>query len=183
MPEKIEIIYDFNGYADPGIKNVELSRVNGYKTIITKEGEEIMKEGKEIMTEEYRLKNLGGADARRIIECADQKDINVDKIIEFINKLKGGEKMTEEKMTEEEYLKKEGKNLEKIEKYISENPGTEYRDAVLAVSDKDELSENEQKVEEYIQKCKSQGIEVTYRQAVLKVLDRSEPEETGKKEE
>jgi len=35
------IIYDYDGYKDPKIKNVEVSKVNGYKTIITKEGKEV----------------------------------------------------------------------------------------------------------------------------------------------
>jgi len=30
MPKIISIIYDFNGYKDPGIKDVKVSRVNGY---------------------------------------------------------------------------------------------------------------------------------------------------------
>ena len=38
MIDKMIIIYDYDGYKDPKIKNVEVSRVNGYKTIITKEG-------------------------------------------------------------------------------------------------------------------------------------------------
>lgn len=133
------------------------------------------------MEEKYNLKNISGSDAKKILECADQKDIDIEKIIGFINKLKGGKKMTEEKMTEEQYLEKEEENLKKIEKYIEENPGTEYRDAVLFCLDKAELTPQEKKVEEYIEKCKSQGIEITYRQAVLKVLDKSEPE--PKKEE
>ena len=204
MPEKIEIIYNFNGY----------------RTIIKKEGEEKM--------EEYKLKNLNGADAKRILEIADQENIDIEAIIDFIKK-KGVKKMSDEKTNDEkrfteeekkvqefmakpinkgvsyrqavlivldrsepetkkefteeekENIKKEEENIKKVEKYISENPKVEYRTAVLTVLGKGELNENEKKVEEYIEKCKSQGIEVTYREAVLRVLDKSEPE--PKKEE
>ena len=31
--------------------------------------------------EEYHLKNISGADAKKILECADQKDIDIEKII------------------------------------------------------------------------------------------------------
>jgi hypothetical protein len=41
MVDKMIIIYDYDGYKDPKIKNVEVSKVNGYKTIITKEGKEV----------------------------------------------------------------------------------------------------------------------------------------------
>jgi hypothetical protein len=41
MYEKAIIIYDYDGYKDPSIKDVEVSKVNGYKTIITKEGKEV----------------------------------------------------------------------------------------------------------------------------------------------
>lgn len=125
--------------------------------------------------EDYHLKNLTGEDAKKILECADQEGINVEKIIEFINELKGGKRMSDEKMTEEQFIEKEKKDLEKIEKYIEANPGVNYRDAVLFCVDRRELTPQEKKVEEYIEKCKSQGIEVTYRQAVLAVLDKSEP--------
>lgn len=135
------------------------------------------------MKAEANLKYLTGEGAKKILECADYENVDIEKIIEFINKLKGGKKMTDEKMTEEQYLEKEKENLEKIEKYIEENPGTEYRDAVLFCLDKKELTPEEKKVEEYIEKCKSQGISITYRQAVLKVLDFSEEPEKPKKEE
>ncbi|GAI73087.1 unnamed protein product, partial [marine sediment metagenome] len=36
--DKMIIIYDFNGFKDPKIKDVKLNRINGYKTVITKEG-------------------------------------------------------------------------------------------------------------------------------------------------
>jgi len=92
MPEKIEIIYDFNGYLDPEIKNVEVSRVNGYKTVITKEGEERM-------TEEHKLQNISGADAKKILECADQEGVNVEDLLSSIKKSikkeKGESKMTD----------------------------------------------------------------------------------------
>jgi len=129
--------------------------------------------------EEYHLKNLSGEDAKKILETADQESIDIEKIIEFINKLKGGEKMSDEKMTEEQYTQKQKEDLEKIEEYIEKHPGTEYRDAVLGVLNKEELSEEEKKVEKYLEDHKSENL--TYRQAVLACLDKSEPE--PKKEE
>ncbi|RXG63926.1 hypothetical protein ES695_14900, partial [Candidatus Atribacteria bacterium 1244-E10-H5-B2] len=78
MPEKIEIIYDFDGFANPGIKKVELSRINGYKTIITKEGEKEM--------EEYKLSNLTGSQAKKILELADQEGVNVEDLLSSIKK-------------------------------------------------------------------------------------------------
>lgn len=159
MFEKIEIIYDFNGYADPNIKNVERTRVNGYKTIITK----IMKEGKEEMTEEYKLKKLSGADAKRILEIADQENIDIEAIIDFIKKLKGAKKMSndKEKKDEERYSQEEIKVNKYLEDHKSEN--LTYRDAVIAVLDRSEpeikkeftaeekkQKEDLKKVEEYI---------------------------------
>ncbi|MBA7500865.1 hypothetical protein ES704_03639 [subsurface metagenome] len=125
MPEKIEIIYDYDGYKDPGIKNVELTRVNGYRTKITKEG-------KEEMTEEYKLKNLSGADAKRILEIADREDIDVEAIIDFIKKRKEVKKMTnndEKRFTEEE---------KKVNAFLEKNPKMSYRDAVIEVLDRTE---------------------------------------------
>ncbi|MBA7551117.1 hypothetical protein ES705_43652 [subsurface metagenome] len=58
MSEKIEIIYDFNGYADPKIENVELTQVNGYRTKIIKGSEEKMI---------YKLKNLTDWQIKRIL--------------------------------------------------------------------------------------------------------------------
>ncbi|MBA7642829.1 hypothetical protein ES703_50538 [subsurface metagenome] len=133
--------------------------------------------------ESVEVKNISAENGKKMIELIDEANISVEKIKELINKEKGGKKMTDKKMTGEQYLEKEEENLKKIEKYIEENPGTEYRDAVLFCLDKAELSPAEKKVEEYIEKCKSQGISVTYRQAVLKVLDQSELEEPEKKEE
>ena len=158
MPEEkikvIEIIYDFNGY----------------KTIIKKEGEKIM--------EEYKLKNLTGSKARKILECADQKDINVEKIIEFINKLKGEKiKMTEKTDDEKKFSEEEKKVQEFMAK--PENKGVSYRDAVLKVLDrtepepkkeftKEEITkiENLKAVENYI----SANPRATYKEAVKVVL-------------
>ncbi len=112
MPEKIEIIYDFDGY----------------KTIIKKEGEEKM--------EEYKLKNLSGASARKILELADQKDIDTEKIIDFINKLRG-EKTKMTNLTDDERFNEEEK---KVQEFMAkpENKGVSYRDAVLKVLDRTE---------------------------------------------
>ena len=126
MPEKIEIIYDFNGFAGPGIKNVEVSRVNGYRTKITKEGEEKMV---------YQLKNITEANVKRIIECADFKGIDIEEIIKSINKIKEVSKMSNEKTDDEERFSKEEKI---VEKYQESHPGISYRDAVIASLDRTE---------------------------------------------
>ena len=184
MPEKIEIIYDFDGFANPKIKDVELKRVNGYKTIITKEG-------KEEMTEEYKLKNLNGSDAKRILECADQKDIDIEKIIGFINKLKG-EKMTDQTNDEKRFSEEE----KKVNAFLEKNPKVSYRQAVLTVLDKSEpepkkeFTEEEKqsiekqegdlkKVEEYLESHPK----TEYREAVKIVLNKDELNENEKKVE
>ena len=170
MPEKIEIIYDFNGYADPGIRKVELSRVNGYKTIITKEG-------KEEMTEEYKLKNLNGSDAKRILEIADRENIDVEAIIDFI-KLKGVKKMSDEKTNDEKRFSEEEK---KVQEFMAkpENKGVSYREAVLKVLDRTEPKPKKEFTEEEIKKREnlkavenylSANPRATYKEAVKVVL-------------
>ena len=169
MFEKIEIIHDFDGYADPGIKKVELTRVNGYKTVITKEGEEKMV---------YQLKNITEADVRKIIECADQKGIDIDKIIESINKLKGGkEKMTDQTNDEIRFTEEEKKVQEFMAK--PENKGVSYRDAVLKVLDRTEPKPKKEFTEEEIKKREnlkavenylSANPRATYKEAVKVVL-------------
>jgi hypothetical protein len=142
MPEKIEIIYDFGGYADPKIKDVELKRVNGYKTIITKEGEEKMV---------YQLKNITEADVKRIIECADHKGIDIEKIIESINKLKEVSKMSNEKTNDEKrFTEEEKKVTEYLELHKGEN--LTYRDAVVACLDRTEPEPKKEFTEEEIKK-------------------------------
>ncbi|GAH73526.1 unnamed protein product, partial [marine sediment metagenome] len=79
MVDKMIIIYDFNGFKDPKIKDVKLNRINGYKTVITKEGEERM-------TEEHKLKNISGSDAKKILELADQEGVNVEDLLSSIKK-------------------------------------------------------------------------------------------------
>lgn len=105
----------------------------------------------------------------------------IDKKFEIIyeknQKRKELRNMSKEEMTVEEYTQKQKEDLEKVEQYIEKHPKTDFREAVLAVLTKDDLSENEKKVEEYIEKHEG----CTYREAVLAVLDRSEPE--PKKEE
>jgi len=169
MFEKIEIIHDFDGYADPGIKKVELTRVNGYKTVITKEGEEKMV---------YQLKNITEADVRKIIECADQKGIDIDKIIESINKLKGGkEKMTDQTNDEIRFTEEEKKVQEFMAK--PENKGVSYRDAVLKVLDRTEPKPKKEFTEEEIKKREnlkavenylSANPRATYKEAVKVIL-------------
>ena len=181
MVEKIEIIYDFNGYADPKIKNVGLSRVNGYRTIITKEG-------KEEMTEEYKLKNLNGSDAKKILECADQKDIDIEKIIDFIKKLKGVKKMSNEKNDDEKRFTEEEK---KVQEYMArpENTNVSYREAVLKVLDRTEPKPKKEFTAEEIKKRENlKAVEnyilanprATYREAVKVVLQGEELTLEGK---
>lgn len=127
MFEKIEIIYDFNGYKDPEIKDVELTRVNGYKTIIKKEGERIM--------EEHKLVNITAADAKKILETADQENIDVEAIIDFIKKLKEVKKeMTDQSNDEKRFTEEE----KKVQEFMKSNPKISYRDAVLKVLDRTE---------------------------------------------
>ena len=169
MFEKIEIIYDFNGYADPKIKDIELTRVNGYKTIITKEG-------KEGMTEEYKLKNLNGSDAKRILEIADQENIDIEAIVGFIKGLKGVKKMSNEKTDDEKRFTEEEK---KVQKYMSEHKGVSYRDSVLACLDRTEPEPKKEVTEEQIKKREnlkavenyiSANPRATYKEAVKVVL-------------
>jgi len=128
--EKIEIIYNFNGWKDPKIKNVELTRVNGYKTVITKEGEERM-------TEEHKLKYLSGSDAKKILELADQEGVNVEDLLSSIkNSIKKGK--GESKMTDQEDDERFSKEVKIVEKYQEDHPGISYRDAVLASLDRTE---------------------------------------------
>lgn len=167
MFEKIEIIYDFNGYADPEIKNVELSRVNGYRTKITKEGREIMTEG-------YHLKNIKLENVKKIMELIDEANISLEEIQEFIIKKKGVKKEMgdEEKFTTEE---------KKVQEFMTkpENKSVSYRDAVLKVLDRTEPEpkkvfteeeikkrENLKAVENYI----SANPRATYKEAVRVVL-------------
>ena len=177
MPKVIEIIYNINGYADPNIKNVELNRVNGYRTKITKEGKGIM--------EEYKLKNLSGANAKRILEVADQEDIDIEAIIDFINKLKGVKKeMTDQETNDEKRFSKEEEIVEKyIQKCKSQGIEISYRDAVVASLDRTEPEpkkvfteeeikkrENLKAVENYI----SANPRATYKEAVRVVLNGEE---------
>ncbi|MBA7642306.1 hypothetical protein ES703_49996 [subsurface metagenome] len=148
---------------------MELTRVNGYKTVITKEGEEKMV---------YQLKNITEADVRKIIECADQKGIDIDKIIESINKLKGGkEKMTDQTNDEIRFTEEEKKVQEFMAK--PENKGVSYRDAVLKVLDRTEPKPKKEFTEEEIKKREnlkavenylSANPRATYKEAVKVIL-------------
>ncbi|GAI99794.1 unnamed protein product, partial [marine sediment metagenome] len=109
MSEEIEIIYDFK------------------------------KEGKKEMTEEHKLKNISGSDAKKILELLDQKDIDIEDISfllkEFIKKGKKVKKMSKEKTDDEERFSKEEV---KVNTYMAEHKGVSYREAVLAVLDRTE---------------------------------------------
>ncbi|MBA7528743.1 hypothetical protein ES705_20933 [subsurface metagenome] len=144
------------------------------------------------MKEEYHLKNLSGADAKRILECADQKNIDIEKIIGFINKLKGGEKMTDQVNDEKRFSEEE----KKVNAFLEKNPKISYRQAVLTVLDKSEpetkkeFTEEEKqfiekqegdlkKVEEYL----DSHPKTEYREAVKIVLNKDELNENEKKVE
>ncbi len=133
------------------------------------------KEGKEIM-EEHKLKNISGADAKRILEIADQENIDIEAIIDFIKKLKGVKKMSNEKTDDEKRFSKEEV---KVNTYMAEHKGVSYREAVLAVLDRTEPEpkkvfteeeikkrENLKAVENYI----SANPRATYKEAVKVVL-------------
>ncbi len=144
MVDTMIIIYDFNGYKDPKIKDVKLNRINGYKTVITREGEKKM--------EEYKLKNLSAKDAKRILEIADRENIDVEAIIDFIKKRKEVKKMTnnDEKTDNERFTEEEKTVQEFMAK--PENKGISYRDAVIASLDRTEpLVKKEFTAEEIIE--------------------------------
>ena len=146
MSEKIEIICDFDSYANQEIRNVELTRVNGYKTVITKEGEEKMV---------YQLKNITEADVRKIIECIDQKDVGIEDILSFLKKFikkgKGGEsKMTDFTDDGRRFTEEEKKVTEYLELHKGEN--LTYRDAVVACLDRSEPKPKKEFTEEEIKK-------------------------------
>lgn len=130
MVDKMIIIYDFNGFKDPKIKDVKLNRLNGYKTVIIKEGEERM-------TEEHKLKNISGADAKRILELADQEGVNIEDLLSSIKNSIKKEK-GESKMTDKNNDERFSKELKIVEKYQEDHPGVSYRDAVLASLDRTE---------------------------------------------
>jgi len=145
------------------------------------------------MKEEYHLKNISGADAKKILECADYKDIDIEKIIDFINNLKekGVKKMTDQTNDEKKFSAEEKKVAKYLELHKSEN--LTYREAVLACLDRsepelkkeftEEEKENIQKEKENIEKIEkyiSENPEVEYRTAVLTVLGRGELTENEK---
>jgi len=97
-------------------------------------------EGVKEEMEEHKLKNLLAKDAKRILETADQENIDVEAIIDFIKKLKEKEvkKMSDNEKTDDEIrFSAEEKKVEKyLEDHKSEN--LTYRDAVLACLDRSE---------------------------------------------
>ena len=132
MPKIISIIYDFNGnvYKDPKIKDVKVSRINGYETKITMGGVEKM-------TEEHKLKYLTGSDAKKILELADQEGVNVEDLLSSIkNSIK--KKKGEIKMTDQNDDERFNKEVKIVEKYQEDHPGVSYRDAVIASLDRTE---------------------------------------------
>jgi len=98
--------------------------------------------------EKLSLKNISGKNAKRILEIADQENIDIEAIIDFIKKLKGGEKMTNQEKDEERYTEE----VKKVEKYQSEHPDLSYRDCVLAVLDRTEPEPKKVFTEEDIKK-------------------------------
>lgn len=95
--------------------------------------------------EEYHLKNISEADAKRILECADQGNIDIEEIIEFINK-RNKRKEVNDKVTDKE--KKEKKELTKeqlkVNVYLAAHKGCTYREAVLATLEKTEGNEKKE---------------------------------------
>ncbi|MBA7578737.1 hypothetical protein ES695_13990 [Candidatus Atribacteria bacterium 1244-E10-H5-B2] len=143
--------------------------------------------------EEYKLKNLSGADAKRILECADQKDIDVEKLIESINKLKGVKREMTEQTNDEKRFSEEEK---KVNAFLEKNPKISYREAVLKVLDRSEPETKKEFTEEekqYIEKQEGDlkkveefldsHPEVEYREAVKIVLNKDELNENEKKVE
>ncbi len=142
------------------------------------------------MTEEYRLKYISAKNAREVLECLDYENVDIEKIIDFI-KEKGVKKMNDK--TEDERFSKEVKI---VEKYIEENPGVSYRNAVLICLDKTEPDSKKEYTEEekqFIEKQKGdlKKVEeyleshpkVEYRTAILTILDKDELTENQKKVE
>ena len=84
--------------------------------------------------EEYHLKNISAAQARRILETADRENIDIEEIIEFINKRKEVKKMTDKNNEEKRFTQEEAK----VNIYMKENPKVSYREAVLACLDSSE---------------------------------------------
>ncbi|MBA7581676.1 hypothetical protein ES708_23584 [subsurface metagenome] len=132
--------------------------------------------------EEYHLKNLTGSDAKRILEIADQENIDVEAIIDFIKKLKGVKKMSNEKTDDEKRFSEEEK---KVQEFMAkpENKGVSYRDAALKVLDrsepevKEEFTEEQKKekednkaIEDYIKDHPG----TSYKNAVRIVLNKEE---------
>ena len=142
------------------------------------------------MKEEYHLKNISAKDAKRILECADQKNIDIEKLIDFINKEKGVKsEMTDQNNDEKRFTKEE----EIVEKYIEKNPNVSYREAVLICLDRtepevkkeftEEEKENIRKEEENIKKIDDyleENPKTEYREAVKIVLNKDELNENEK---
>jgi TolA-binding protein len=97
---------------------------------------------------EYHLKNISGSDAKRILEIADQENIDIEAIIDFI-KLKGVKKMSNEKTDDEKRFSKEEV---KVDTYMAEHKGVSYREAVLAVLDRTEPEPKKEFTAEEIEK-------------------------------
>ncbi|MBA7563726.1 hypothetical protein ES695_01990 [Candidatus Atribacteria bacterium 1244-E10-H5-B2] len=128
--------------------------------------------------EEYHLKNLTGSDAKKILEIADQENIDVEAIIDFIKKLKGVKKMSNEKTNDEIRF---GEEEKKVQEFMAkpENKGVSYRDAVLKVLDRTEPKPKKEFTEEEIKKREnlkavenylSANPRATYKEAVKVVL-------------
>lgn len=80
------------------------------------------------MPEEYHTKNLNARDLKRLIEYADQENVDIDKVIDLIKKndfVKKNQKGDDNKMAE--FKTRE----QKVEEYILAHPGVNYRTAVL----------------------------------------------------
>jgi len=131
------------------------------------------------MPEEYHAKNISAKDLKRLIESADQKNVDIEKIIDFINQER---KKVRNEMTDKEEIKFT-ENDQKVEEYQLKHPEVSYRDCVLAVLDrsepepKEEFTEEEKKQKEDLKKVEDY-IEAhpgtTYKDAIRIVLNREE---------
>ncbi|MBA7526293.1 hypothetical protein ES705_18454 [subsurface metagenome] len=159
MPEKIEIIYDFGGYLDPEIKNIDfINKSKGEKIKMTEktDDERFTEEEKKVSAFLEKNPKMSYRDA--VIEVLDRTEPEPKK--EF----------TAEEIKEQE-------NLKTVENYLDANPRATYADAVRILFKGEKPTLEEKLIEEYMEK----NPESTYKEAVIESLSllRKEP----KKEE
>jgi len=79
--------------------------------------------------EEYHLKNISPKDARRILKYLDYENVDIEKIIDFINKRKGVKREMDNQTNDKKRFTAEEL---KVDAYMSSHKGISYREAVLA---------------------------------------------------